>query len=57
MSCTPDFFFSTPDFLISLSPEFFSYLWYKSEKNSSDKLNRNSGVLKKKSGVQDLNFF
>ena len=54
-----------PDFFFSLSPEFFSDLWYKSEKNPVDKLKKKSGLLKKKtgdklkkiSGVQDLEFF
>ena len=34
------FFFSTPEFFFSLSPGFFSGLWYKSEKNSVDKLKK-----------------
>ena len=38
---------------------FYGYLglWYKSEKNSGDKLKKKSGVLKKKSVLQDLKFF
>ena len=47
-SCTPELFFSAPDFFFSLSPEFFSGLWYKSEKNPVDKLKKNSSLLKKK---------
>jgi hypothetical protein len=34
----------------------FSGLWYKSEKNSGDKLKKKSGVLKKNSVVRDLKF-
>ena len=45
------------NFFFSLSPGFFSGLWYKSEKNPGDKLKKNSGELKKKSGVQELKFF
>ena len=44
-------------FFFSLSPEFFSGLRYKSEKNTVDKLKKKSGLLKKNSGVQDLKFF
>ena len=35
-----NFFFSAPEFFFSLSPEFFSGLWYKSEKNPVDKLKK-----------------
>ena len=38
------------NFFFSLSPEFFSDLYHRSEKNSGDK-------LKKNSGVQELKFF
>ena len=44
-------------FFFSLSPEFFSGSWYKSEKNSGDKLKKKLGELKKNSGVQELKFF
>ena len=52
-----NFFSVHLNFFFSLSPEFFSGLWYKSEKNPVDKLKKKSGLLKKKSGVQDLKCF
>ena len=43
-------------FFFSVSPEFFSGLWYKSEKNPGDKLKKNSGELRKIQVCRNWNF-